>query len=114
MAVMRSPLLLRKVLHMREVFTADQVRAAETVLMATLPEGALMQRASFGLSVICARLLGEVAGRVAGAQVLLLIGGGNNGGDALFAGAYLRERGAAACRFLGVCCAALRVEFYQG
>lgn len=100
MAVMRSPLSLRKVRQMREVFTADQVRAAETALMATLPEGALMQRASFGLSVICARLLGEVAGRVAGAQVLLLIGGGNNGGDALFAGAYLRERGAAVTALL--------------
>jgi hydroxyethylthiazole kinase-like uncharacterized protein yjeF len=37
---------------------------------------------------------------VAGAQVLLLIGGGNNGGDALFAGAYLRERGAAVTALL--------------
>jgi hydroxyethylthiazole kinase-like uncharacterized protein yjeF len=68
--------------------------------MTTLPEGALMQRASFGLSVICSRVLTEVAGRVAGAQVLLLIGGGNNGGDALFAGAYLRERGAAVTALL--------------
>lgn len=85
---------------MREIFTAAQVRAAETELMATLPEGVLMQRASFGLSVICARLLGEVAGGVAGAQVLLLIGGGNNGGDALFAGAYLRSRGAAVTALL--------------
>jgi hydroxyethylthiazole kinase-like uncharacterized protein yjeF len=85
---------------MREIYTADQVRAAESELMTTLPEGALMQRASFGLSVICSRVLTEVAGRVAGAQVLLLIGGGNNGGDALFAGAYLRERGAAVTALL--------------
>ena len=42
---------------MREIFTSDQVRTAETQLMATLPEGALMQRASFGLSVICPRVL---------------------------------------------------------
>jgi hydroxyethylthiazole kinase-like uncharacterized protein yjeF len=85
---------------MREIYTADQVRAAEAELMATLPEGALMQRASFGLAVICSRVLTELAGRVAGAQVLLLIGGGNNGGDALFAGAYLRERGAAVTALL--------------
>ncbi|MEY4137596.1 MAG: hypothetical protein RL205_1724 [Actinomycetota bacterium] len=85
---------------MREIFTADQVRAAEAELMRGLPEGALMQRASFGLSVICARLLTELAGRVAGAQVLLRIGGGNNGGDALFAGAYLRDRGAAVTALL--------------
>ena len=85
---------------MREIFTAEQVRAAEISLMATLPEGALMQRASFGLSVICARMLTELTGRVAGAQVLLLVGGGNNGGDALFAGAQLRARGAAVTALL--------------
>lgn len=85
---------------MREIFTSDQVRTAETQLMATLPEGALMQRASFGLSVICSRVLTELAGQVVGAQVLLLIGGGNNGGDALFAGAYLRDRGAAVTALL--------------
>ena len=85
---------------MREIFTAEQVRAAEISLMADLPEGVLMQRASFGLSVICARLLGEVAGSVVGAQVLLLVGGGNNGGDALFAGANLRSRGAAVTALL--------------
>lgn len=85
---------------MREIFTSDQVRTAETELMATLPEGALMQRASFGLSVICSRVLTELAGQVVGAQVLLLIGGGNNGGDALFAGAYLRDRGAAVTALL--------------
>ncbi len=85
---------------MREIFTSDQVRAAEVELLATLPEGALMQRASFGLSVICPRMLTEIAGQVVGAQVLLLIGGGNNGGDALFAGAYLRDRGAAVTALL--------------
>lgn len=85
---------------MREIHSVEQIQAAELELMATLPEGVLMQRASFGLSVICARVLNELAGRVAGAQVLLLIGGGNNGGDALFAGAYLRERGAAVTALL--------------
>ena len=53
MAVMPLRSSSRKVSHMREIYTADQVRAAESELMASLPEGALMQRASFGLSVIC-------------------------------------------------------------
>jgi ADP-dependent NAD(P)H-hydrate dehydratase / NAD(P)H-hydrate epimerase len=66
------------------------VRAAEERLMARLPEGALMQRAAAGL----ARRTAEVLGTVYGAHVLLLVGAGNNGGDALYAGARLARRGA--------------------
>ena len=58
--------------------------------MARLPSGALMQRAAHALSVHCAALLGDVYG----ARVTLLVGAGNNGGDALFAGARLAARGA--------------------
>nr|WP_246215300.1 NAD(P)H-hydrate dehydratase [Modestobacter muralis] len=50
----------------------------------------LMQRAATGLATICAGLLG----RVAGARVVLLVGSGDNGGDALLAGARLAARGA--------------------
>jgi hydroxyethylthiazole kinase-like uncharacterized protein yjeF len=58
--------------------------------MARLPEGALMQRAAAGLAAACADLLGRVyAGRV-----VLLVGSGDNGGDALYAGARLARRGA--------------------
>lgn len=70
--------------------TTAQIRAAEAALMATLPEGALMQRASAGLAAACARMLGGPYG----ARVVLLAGGGNNGGDALWAGARLARRGA--------------------
>jgi ADP-dependent NAD(P)H-hydrate dehydratase / NAD(P)H-hydrate epimerase len=66
------------------------VRAAEAALMATLPAGSLMQRAAAGLAARCARLL---AGPY-GARVTLLVGAGDNGGDALFAGARLARRGA--------------------
>ncbi len=76
---------------MRGVYTVDEVRMAETALMATLPDGALMARAAQGLAVECATLLG----RLYGARVALLIGAGNNGGDALYAGADLARRGAA-------------------
>lgn len=49
-----------------------------------------MQRASAGLAAACAELLG----RVYGARVVLLVGSGDNGGDALYAGARLARRGA--------------------
>ena len=58
--------------------------------MATLGEDALMRRAAFGLATVCARLLG----RPYGAQVVVLAGSGDNGGDALYAGALLARRGA--------------------
>jgi hydroxyethylthiazole kinase-like uncharacterized protein yjeF len=73
------------------VWRVEQVRAAEEALMAQLPEGALMQRAATGLARHCVQLLG----RVYGARVVLLVGAGNNGGDALYAGARLAARGAA-------------------
>ncbi|MFH7337937.1 NAD(P)H-hydrate dehydratase [Streptomyces sp. KHY 26] len=75
---------------MRNAYSVETVRAAERALMARLPEGALMQRAAAGLSAACADLLG----RVYGSRVVLLIGSGDNGGDALYAGARLARRGA--------------------
>jgi ADP-dependent NAD(P)H-hydrate dehydratase / NAD(P)H-hydrate epimerase len=75
---------------MRAAHTVEQVRAAEASLMATLPEGALMQRAAAGLAHAVIDLMGGAYGR----HVLLLVGPGDNGGDALFAGALLARRGA--------------------
>ncbi|MEU1277526.1 NAD(P)H-hydrate dehydratase [Streptomyces sp. NPDC005805] len=75
---------------MRTAYTVEAVRHAEAQLMARLPDGALMQRAAAGLAAACAGLLG----RVYGARVVLLVGSGDNGGDALFAGARLARRGA--------------------
>ncbi len=49
-----------------------------------------MQRAAAGLANRCTRLLDGVYGK----RVVLLVGGGNNGGDALYAGARLAGRGA--------------------
>lgn len=75
---------------MRGAYRVDQIRGAEGALLGTLPEGALMERAAAGLAAVCARLLG----RVYGSRVLLLVGSGDNGGDALYAGARLARRGA--------------------
>ncbi|MFI6091519.1 NAD(P)H-hydrate dehydratase [Streptomyces sp. NPDC051218] len=75
---------------MRIAYPVETVRAAERELMARVPEGALMQRAAAGLAVVCA----EVLGKVYGSRVVLLVGSGDNGGDALYAGARLARRGA--------------------
>ena len=75
---------------MRLAHDVETVRAAEEALMARLPDGALMQRAAAGLAATCAQLLGAVYG----SRVVLLVGSGDNGGDALYAGARLAARGA--------------------
>lgn len=75
---------------MRRAHTVAQVREAEEALLATTPDGALMKRAATGL----AHAIADYLGRTYGARVLLVVGAGNNGGDALFAGAALARRGA--------------------
>jgi hydroxyethylthiazole kinase-like uncharacterized protein yjeF len=76
---------------MLHAHTVAQVRAAERELMARLPEGTLMQRAAAGLATAVVEFLGSAYGR----RVLLLVGSGDNGGDALYAGALLARRGVA-------------------
>jgi hydroxyethylthiazole kinase-like uncharacterized protein yjeF len=75
----------------RNAHDVATVRAAERALMDTLPPGTLMQRAAAGLAAVCAGLLSPVYG----ARVVVLAGSGDNGGDALYAGARLARRGAA-------------------
>lgn len=75
---------------MRAAHDVVAVRAAEAPLLASLPDGTLMQRAAFALARRCAALLGSVYG----ARVVVLAGSGGNGGDALYAGARLATRGA--------------------
>ncbi|GAA1460412.1 NAD(P)H-hydrate dehydratase [Nocardiopsis exhalans] len=75
---------------MRSAHVVSVVRDAEQALRGRLPEGALMRRAATGLAVHCARMLP----RVYGSRVTLMVGGGDNGGDALYAGASLAARGA--------------------
>jgi hydroxyethylthiazole kinase-like uncharacterized protein yjeF len=78
----------------RNAYRAADIRAAEEAFIATLPDGTLMQRAASGLARRAALLLQDRFGGVAGRRVLLLVGAGNNGGDALYAGARLASRGA--------------------
>lgn len=62
------------------------IRTAEESLAAELPDGELMRRAAKGL----ADALDQVP---AGEALLMLVGPGNNGGDALFAAVHLLDRG---------------------
>ncbi|MDT5347180.1 MAG: ADP-dependent NAD(P)H-hydrate dehydratase / NAD(P)H-hydrate epimerase [Mycobacterium sp.] len=81
---------------MRHYFSADAIREAEAPLLASLPDGALMRRAAFGLATAIIRELNERTGGVAGRRVCAVVGSGDNGGDALWAATFLRRRGAAA------------------
>jgi hydroxyethylthiazole kinase-like uncharacterized protein yjeF len=74
---------------MRGLWTTEHVKAAEDRLLARTPDGALMRRAAFGVATAALDLLD---GR---RRVALLVGAGNNGGDALWAGYFLRRRGVA-------------------
>ncbi|WP_336920756.1 NAD(P)H-hydrate epimerase [Aquipuribacter sp. SD81] len=75
-----------------EAWRAADVAAADAARLATGAD--LMAAAAHALAGHCAALLRERTGRVSGRRVVLLVGPGNNGGDALLAGAALRARGA--------------------
>lgn len=77
---------------MLRAYRSSEVREAEKPL---LEQGVpLMERASFAVATAAVRELRSRGHLVTGSQVLVLAGGGNNGADALYAGAYLAARGA--------------------
>ena len=80
---------------MREAYQVAAVRAAERALMEIVPDGALMARAAAGLASVCAAVLARYPGHVYGTRAVVLAGRGDNGGDALYAGARLARRGVA-------------------
>lgn len=79
---------------MKRGYSAAAIRAAEAPLLNAGRGLALMRTAAAGLAAECRGILREARGGVSGARVVVLAGAGNNGGDALFAGADLRRRGA--------------------
>ena len=87
-----------------EAYGVETVRAMEAAAIERIgDDDVLMQRAAAGLAAAVARELVALRGRVYGTKVLVMVGPGNNGGDALFAGARLARRGVAvtAVRCLG-------------
>ncbi|MDQ1745563.1 MAG: ADP-dependent NAD(P)H-hydrate dehydratase / NAD(P)H-hydrate epimerase, partial [Pseudonocardiales bacterium] len=81
---------------MQGVWPIAEIQAAERQVLAGLPDGALMARAARAIAVEVVRMLGFGYG----ARVVLLVGPGNNGGDALYAGAQLSRRGVAVAAVL--------------
>jgi ADP-dependent NAD(P)H-hydrate dehydratase / NAD(P)H-hydrate epimerase len=81
---------------MRHYYSADAIREAEAPLLASLPDGALMKRAAYGLATAIVGELTARTGGVAGRRVCAVVGSGDNGGDALWATVFLRRRGVAA------------------
>ena len=81
---------------MRHYYSAEAIREAEAPLLASLPDGALMKRAAYGLATAIIAELTARTGGVAGRRVCAVVGSGDNGGDALWAATFLRHRGAGA------------------
>lgn len=78
---------------MYSVYSVAEIRRAEEAT-GLLTSGELMQRAASGLArVIGDELSGGRPGALRGRSVLLAVGPGNNGGDALYAGVRLLRRG---------------------
>lgn len=77
---------------MISAFTGQQIRDAEKPLLDSGEGAVLMQRAAYGLAQEVARQIKRKR-KLTGASITVLAGKGNNGGDGLFAAAFLARRG---------------------
>jgi len=77
----------------RPVYLAHTIAETEKAFRQKFGNDILMLRAAFALATRTALLLRDQLGKVLGSKVLLLVGSGDNGGDALFAGVALLKRG---------------------
>ena len=83
---------------MIEAWSPADVYAAEAALEDELASGELMARAVEGLAEVVAARLSQLAAET----VIALVGGGNNGADALYAVAQLAESGVTCAAALDV------------
>jgi ADP-dependent NAD(P)H-hydrate dehydratase / NAD(P)H-hydrate epimerase len=74
-----------------DAYLVAAIREAEQRAIAVVGAEVLMQRAAAGLAAAILRRLE----RPYGSKVLIVVGSGNNGGDALYAGVRMRGRGVA-------------------
>ena len=82
---------------MKIAFSSAEIQHRETQLIA---EGTpLMARASYAIANRVLLCLKHLRGTAYGSRVLILVGPGDNGSDALIAGTLLRERGVAVSAF---------------
>lgn len=85
---------------MLHAYSAGDVRAAEAPLIDAGLGDALMQRAAHALFGVILGTLSQADRGTYGATAVVLVGSGNNGADALYAGERLLRRGAAATAIL--------------
>ncbi|ANE03288.1 bifunctional ADP-dependent NAD(P)H-hydrate dehydratase/NAD(P)H-hydrate epimerase [Corynebacterium crudilactis] len=80
---------------MKSVFSVDQIRRAENTLFEfqTDSDELMISAASAVADVALAMLAGPAPSPSSEESILLLVGPGGNGGDALYAGAFLAEEG---------------------
>ena len=78
---------------MIEAFEKQTVRRAEAQVVAAHPRGTLMKKAAGEVSDTVVELLLARGVKVAESPILGLVGGGDNGGDCLYALAYLAKLG---------------------
>ena len=74
--------------------TVAQIRELERRTMESVPESTLMARAARAVADEIAATLADTRHPLRGTRVAILAGSGNNGGDALLAGALLATEGA--------------------
>jgi ADP-dependent NAD(P)H-hydrate dehydratase / NAD(P)H-hydrate epimerase len=74
-------------------YCVDKIRSIEERAIAVEGVDPLMQRAAAAVATCASDLLRSSEGGCYGRHVLIMVGAGNNGGDALFAGVRLARRG---------------------
>jgi ADP-dependent NAD(P)H-hydrate dehydratase / NAD(P)H-hydrate epimerase len=74
-------------------YRVDKIRGIEERAIAKEGVDALMQRAAAAVAASASELLRSRTGGRYGRHVMIMVGAGNNGGDALFAGVRLARRG---------------------
>ena len=77
----------------RIAYSAEDVKAAVADELRTSAPDRLLRKAAAGLAASTAQELKQRCGTIYGRRVVLLVGIGNNGADALLAGISLRRRG---------------------
>ena len=78
---------------MIEAFEKQTVRQAEAKVIAEHPQGSLMKKAAGEVSDTTVEFLLARGAKVAETRILGLVGGGDNGGDCLYALSYLAKLG---------------------
>ena len=74
-------------------YRVDKIRRIEERAIAAQGVDTLMQRAAAAVAASASDLLQSTTGGRYGRHVMIMVGAGNNGGDALFAGVRLARRG---------------------